>query len=187
MIISPISFSYLLHGNILYEYATQESQSKKKSASKRSSSTGSFNEDFLNDNSVYSSGVNMSKSFDGYGPITHAYPLVNIVVAGPVASDNGKFMISISDKCGGLLRVNFKIIFCFWVLFYMTHGCTFFLFTSIQGVKRCEDTGRLIEYLKPDKLLILLLNELDVALAFKAGLEAVTTALVVDDLVTNEV
>ena len=107
MIISPTSFSYLLHGNILYEYATQDSQSKKKSTSKRSSSTGSFNEDFLSDNSDYSSSVNMNKSFDGYGPITHAYPLVNIVVAGPVASDNGKFMISISDKCGGLLRVNF--------------------------------------------------------------------------------
>jgi hypothetical protein len=117
MIISPISFSYLLHGNILYEYATQESQSKKRSTSKRSSSTGSFNEDFLNDNSDYSSGVNMKKSFDGYGPISHAYPLVNIVVAGPVASDNGKFMISISDKCGGLLRVKFKIIFVFGCYF----------------------------------------------------------------------
>ena len=48
--------------------------------------------------------VSLDDAFEGYGRIIHAYPLVNIVVAGPVSAESGKFMISISDRDGRLLR-----------------------------------------------------------------------------------
>jgi len=85
--------------------------------------------------------------------------LVDVVVTGPAPSDGGKYMISISDKNGGLLR----------------------------GVKRCEDTGRLIEYVKPDKLLVLVFSDLETADIMKNGIEMVCLNGVPEDVVGNKV
>ena len=85
---------------------------------------------------------------------------MNIVVVGPVPSENStRFMISISDKNGSLLR----------------------------GVKRCEDTGRLVPYLKPEKLLIIIFSDFGVALQFKEGIEeASARAGNADDIVHGQ-
>jgi hypothetical protein len=92
-----------------------------------------------------------------YGPILHAYPLVDLVVTQPTLTDGNKYMISIFDKNGGLLR----------------------------GMKRCEDTGRLIEYLKPDKALTLVFSDLETAEIMKNGIEMVCIHGVPEDVTSK--
>lgn len=57
----------------------------------------------------------------------------------------------------------------------------------MRGMKRCEDTGRLIEYLKPDKSLILVFSDLDTAEIMKNGIEMVCIHGTPEDVVTSKV
>ena len=204
-------FSYLLHGNVLYEYTIAgnvgaDGKPRKRSLrqklvrhlSSRSNNNESMkeqvrgetggsdvvesskpellrtvstetDESLEEDNSSRSGSHSPQHELESAPPspsaddasegiINHAYPLVNVVVVGPVALEGGKFMISISDRDGALLR----------------------------GVKRCEETGRLVVYLKPEKLLILIFTEFEPANRLKLGIEAACSECAADDVITSE-